>query len=201
VQNLPLITMSQVEEEDKDVPGLTSTMHALFKSTFESYLEGLEESPVRTLKELVERNREIPEELPSGFSQQDLLEKDLDYKFEGSSPEEAADNARARARKRLDDTFSKHDIDVIVGPGDSPMTNYAASAGYPIATLPVGVLEFNGRPFGLTVIAKAHGEPMLIKLQSAWEKLFPRKLPESLKKVEEDWVKDQVSEQGSHVSL
>lgn len=183
--------MQQVEEEDKDVPSLTSTMHALFKSTFESYLQELKKSSDRTLQELVERNKTVPEELPTGLSQQDMLEDDLDYKFDGSSSESAAGDARAQGRKRLDAIFNKHGIDVIIGPADSPIASYATTAGCPLATLPIGVLGFNGRPFGLTLITKAHGEPILVNLQCAWEKLFPRKLPESLRKLEDDRVKEQ----------
>lgn len=195
------MTMKLVEEEDKDVPSLSSTMHALFRITFESYLQELKESPVRTLKELIERNKAIPDELPLGLSQQDMLEKDLDYKFDGSSPKGAADDARARGRKRLDSILSQHGIDVIIGPADSPMTSYATAAGYPLATLPVGILDYNGRPFGLTAITKAHGEPLLLNLQCAWEKMFPRMLPESLKKVEEDWVKEQGLGKERHAAL
>ena len=51
-------------------------------------------------------------------------------------------------------------------------------AGYPIATLPLGYLDFNGRPHGLAAIAAAHDEARLIQLQSAWEAAFPaRKIP------------------------
>jgi hypothetical protein len=82
VRNLPLITKAEAEEEDKDFPSIADTFHALFKPAIESYLQSLDTSPVRTLKELVERNREIPGELPPGYTQQDILEKDLDFKLQ-----------------------------------------------------------------------------------------------------------------------
>ncbi len=50
--------------------------------------------------------------------------------------------------------------------------------GYPIATLPLDYLDFNGRPHGLAAIAAAHQEATLIQLQSAWEVASPaRKAP------------------------
>jgi amidase len=53
--------------------------------------------------------------------------------------------------------------------------------GYPIATMPLSYLEFNGRPFGLCALAGAHQEATLIKVQSAWEEMFgPRHPPPAL---------------------
>ena len=150
----------------------------------DAYLQSLDTSPVRTLKELIKSNKTIPEELPVDFPQQDILEKDLTFQLDGITAEEAAANARTRARKRVDDIMSEYDIDIILAPADSLITNLAAAAGYPLATLPVGVLEFNGRPFGLTAMTKAHGEGLLVGLQSAWDKLFTRRMPEMLRESE-----------------
>ena len=49
--------------------------------------------------------------------------------------------------------------------------------GYPVASLPLVYLDFNGRPFGLQITAKAHQEALLIQAQSAWEATFPRRQP------------------------
>jgi amidase len=57
--------------------------------------------------------------------------------------------------------------------------------GFPIATLPISVIDFNGRPFGLTVAALPHNEAMLVKVMSAWEATFPpRKTPEAFLSLE-----------------
>ena len=51
--------------------------------------------------------------------------------------------------------------------------------GYPVASLPLGYSDFNGRPFGLQMLAKAHQEALLVQVQSAWEASFPkRQLPD-----------------------
>jgi amidase len=151
----------------------------------EAYLQDLESSPIRTLSDLVEGNASTPEELPPAYPQQDILEKDLTFRLAGIDAEVAAANARTRARKRVDDVLEEFDVDVIIGPADSHLTSFAAAAGYPLATLPVGVLGFNGRPFGLTTIARAHGEGVLVGLQSAWEKGFVRRVPEMVCEEEE----------------
>ncbi|KAF2833888.1 amidase signature enzyme [Ophiobolus disseminans] len=182
---LPLSTTPQVHTEDQDLPDHLTALHALHKPALEAYLRDLEASPVRTLEELIHCNRSIPEELPAAFPQQDYLEHDLTFKLYGISPHQAARDARSRAQKRIDDILYKYDVDVIIGPADSYITNFAAAAGYPLATLPVGVLAFNGRPFGLTAITRAHGEAVLVGVQSAWEVVFERSVPEALRGVEE----------------
>lgn len=53
-------------------------------------------------------------------------------------------------------------------------------AGYPIATMPLGYLDYNGRPFGLCGIARAHQDNVLLKMQSAWEATFGLRLPPPL---------------------
>ena len=56
-------------------------------------------------------------------------------------------------------------------------------AGFPIATLPMSYLDFNGRPIGLTIAARPHHEATLIKTMSAWEATFrPRQPPKAFLK-------------------
>ena len=106
---------------------------------------------------------------------------------------------RHTARDRgIDHIIDKYGVDVIMGPTDSKLMSYAAASGkklywrvrdseglmafigYPIATLPLSYLDFNGRPFGLSVVARAHQDALLIKVQSAWEATFGPRLPPPL---------------------
>jgi amidase len=59
-------------------------------------------------------------------------------------------------------------------------TGLTVVQGYPIASLPVGYLDFNGRPHGLAAIAAAHQDATLIQLQSAWEASNEPRLPPPL---------------------
>ena len=53
-----------------------------------------------------------------------------------------------------------------------------AILGFPIGTLPIDYLDYNGRPTGLLVAAPRGRESTLIKVMSAWEATFPpRKEP------------------------
>ena len=98
----------------------------------------------------------------------------------------------------IDHILDKYGVDVLIGQIDSKMMSYAASTGksilfmvvvrsqsingtgYPIATMPLGYLEFNGRPFGLCGIARAHQDTVLLKVQSAREATFGPRLPPPL---------------------
>lgn len=41
--------------------------------------------------------------------------------------------------------------------------------GYPIGTVPLGTVDYNGRPFGLAIIAKAGREDVILAFMSAFE--------------------------------
>jgi Asp-tRNA(Asn)/Glu-tRNA(Gln) amidotransferase A subunit family amidase len=41
--------------------------------------------------------------------------------------------------------------------------------GYPIATMPLGILDYNGRPFGLAIVAMAGREDLMFQFMSAFE--------------------------------
>ena len=50
--------------------------------------------------------------------------------------------------------------------------------GYPIATVPIGQLRYNKRPFGLCIIAKVNEEEILLRFMSTYEKVAkPRPVP------------------------
>lgn len=49
--------------------------------------------------------------------------------------------------------------------------------------MPLGVLDYNGRPFGLGLIAKAGREDLMFQFMSAFEATFPqRRIPNLLLK-------------------
>jgi len=52
--------------------------------------------------------------------------------------------------------------------------------GYPIAAMPLGYLDYNGRAHGLCAVARAHNDGLLIQLLSAFEQTFPKRRPPQL---------------------
>ena len=91
---------------------------------------------------------------------------------------------RKAARSGIDKALSENDIDAILGPSDGMFASMASAAGYPVASMPLGFAKFNGRAFGVQVLAKAGAEDKILRVMSAWEATFPgnRQPPQSLVK-------------------
>ncbi len=94
--------------------------------------------------------------------------------------------------QQFEDTLTRYDIDIIDAPSDSGLCQFSAARGknptiadssrrliyigFPIATLPMSYLDYDGRPSGLTIAAPAHKEALLL---NAWEDTFPARKPPS----------------------
>ncbi|KAK2763968.1 hypothetical protein FQN54_009587 [Arachnomyces sp. PD_36] len=89
--------------------------------------------------------------------------------------EEAKAFVRKGARTNgYDKIFKEHGVDIVAGPLDSRMGSMAATAGLPSATVPLGYADFfNGRAYGLSIIAGAGREDKLVEFMSAWEASHP----------------------------
>lgn len=85
----------------------------------------------------------------------------------------ALGSMRSTARAAINKTLSDYKIDVILGPADARIASVAAVAGYPVASLPLGFADFNGRAFGMNMIAEAGNEAKMLEVMNAWEKTFP----------------------------
>jgi amidase len=102
---------------------------------------------------------------------------------------------RSVARQILNRVFDGEGVNVIVAPADSSLCIHAAASGakaslhfphsfsptndtsfrpgYPIATVPLGQLKYNGRPFGLCMVAQENREDTLLQFMAAYESASP----------------------------
>ena len=80
---------------------------------------------------------------------------------------------RSRAQGEITKSLVDYNIDVILGPADARMASVAAAAGYPVGVVPLGFADFNGRAFGMNVIARAGEEHKIVQAMSAWAATFP----------------------------
>lgn len=89
---------------------------------------------------------------------------------------------RKAARASIDRALSKNSIDVILGPSDGMFASMASAAGYPVASMPLGFADFNGRAFGMQALARTDEEDKILRVMAAWEATFPeaRQPPSSL---------------------
>jgi amidase len=73
--------------------------------------------------------------------------------------------------------FDEYDLNIIIGPIESDLDTFASCSGYPIAALPVGYLDFNGRAHGIAAVARANDDGLLVQFMSAFEKTWPGRIP------------------------
>jgi amidase len=104
-----------------------------------------------------------------------------------NEPESEVATARVQLRKKARDAIHKAfdpdglNLDFILAPADSALAVPAAVAGYPLGVTPLGILDYNGRPFGLCFIGKAGAEEKMLRFMVAFESLFPvRGIPKLL---------------------
>ncbi|PTB50725.1 hypothetical protein M431DRAFT_511647 [Trichoderma harzianum CBS 226.95] len=176
--NVPLRTADTLTINGEDV--LLKIFEKDFKEQFEDYLQLLETPQIKNLAELIAFNKKNADrELPPGYDNQEILERSENT---DTTPEDRA-NYVAHLKKLgrdegIDKIFNEYDINVVMGPLESPLYYFAAACGYPVAAMPLGYLEYNGRPHGLGAVAKEEG--LLIQLQSAYEGVFPPRKPPTL---------------------
>jgi amidase len=168
-----------------------------FKAGLNAYFASLGlAAPVKSLKDLIafnERNRD--REMP--FFGQEIL---IDAEAKGPPTEPAYLEARAKCVKwarddGIDALMDKHQLEAIIAPTTGPAhtldlingdrglggsSTYAAVAGYPDITVPVG--NIFGLPMGISFFGRAWSEPKLIALSYAFEqatraRTTPRFLP------------------------
>ncbi|KAI0154144.1 amidase signature enzyme [Xylariaceae sp. FL1272] len=121
------------------------------------------------------------EECAVPYPNQDQLVKATGFTQSSEHIVDTKRRFRAHARGLLEKTFEAANENVIVAPGDSPVCIQAAAAGYPIAAVPLGQLRYNGRPFGLCLLAKADGEDLLLQFATAFEQLLPSRVVPALR--------------------
>ncbi|PTB56454.1 hypothetical protein M431DRAFT_79828 [Trichoderma harzianum CBS 226.95] len=181
----PVTLISLEESTDNGKIKIWNAFDTTFKDLIKEYLSGVDNSKIHSLEDLIEFNKtHADKELPPGADNQAALLRAVQAKMSDDEYNEIMNSARELCGKKgIDKTLEENDIDIIIGPGDGPMFGIALTAGYPVATVPLGYLEFNGRPFGMQIAAKAHQEGLLIQAQSAWEATFPKRQPPPLHEI------------------
>ncbi|EAW07047.1 amidase family protein [Aspergillus clavatus NRRL 1] len=168
-----------------------------FYNNIKSYLSELKNTNMRSLEDLIEYNKAnfgteggYPGIHPAFGSGQDGFEASLATKgvmeetywqaleFCGrTTREEGIDAALKHGNRTLDG--------LLVPPDVAQSIQIAAQAGYPVITIPAGINEKSGMPYGLAILQTAFAESTLIRYASAIEDLqaarrtrWRRSLPE-----------------------
>ncbi|ATY64985.1 glutamyl-tRNA(gln) amidotransferase subunit [Cordyceps militaris] len=156
-------------------------MDSRFRHAIESYLSKLEGSKVQTLDELMQFMRDnAKQEMPPESPNMTRLEMAAAFNITADEYQDALADMRDFGRRRaVDKCLQDYDVDIILGPGDSRINELYATAGYPMAVVPLSYASFNGRPLGLCALSTANQEGLLIQFMSAWQSHFntERQLP------------------------
>jgi len=171
-----------------------------FKTDIALYLETRNGGP-KTLAELIEFNNATADVELKWFGQEIFdISESRDGITDSDYAPALADSQRISRDEGLDAVFDTYNVDAIIAPTGSPAwptdllngdhflggtSSYAAMAGYPLVTLPMGT-SF-GLPVGLTFMGRQWDEPTLIKLASGYEaKRGPRPTPEFIQTLSRD---------------
>ncbi|KAK2787720.1 hypothetical protein FQN53_004743 [Emmonsiellopsis sp. PD_33] len=199
VQSIELVTVEQLAKEEDGVD-FDVIAFDNWRANFEAYLTGFSESPISSLEAMIEFNKQHaktclpPGEIPLIATDESFLDIRLTNKKEQPSQgllesllvaspdpqaEQKIERLRQKSRAAIQEALKSHDVDILVAPDDSRLCAIASTAGYACGAAPLGFAEFNGRAFGVQLMAGNAGEEKIIQVMSAWEKTFPdaRKAP------------------------
>lgn len=168
-----------------------------FYNNIQSYLSKLENTDMRSLQDLVDYNNAnvgseggMPGIHPAFGSGQDNFDASLATKgVMNETYWQALEFCRRTTREEGIDAalrYGNRTLDGLLVPPDVAQSiQIAAQAKYPVVTVPAGVNEVSGMPYGLAILQTAFAEPSLIRYASAIEDLqrssgtkWTRTLPE-----------------------
>ncbi|RDW61493.1 hypothetical protein BP5796_11385 [Coleophoma crateriformis] len=148
-----------------------------FPAVFEEFCEQFEKTAVHNLGQLIKFNEENKDlAMPQPSPDQQPLIDSLNSPLSGQQAEEAYVAVKSLARAEMDKLMAEHDVELLVSNSDSGIVGFAATAGYPTSSIPLGIFEATGQPYGMFVIAKAGREDLIFRFMSAYEATFD-KLP------------------------
>ncbi|KAI1130215.1 amidase signature domain-containing protein [Nemania abortiva] len=171
--NAQLMSISNITQSYNTVTQGQIGRHQL-APVIKRFLAIFNEPTMRTLEDVVEFNKKhAAEELPPDQPSQQVLENGLTDDMTDSEYHEGLRHLRESTRDAVERCLEQANADVIMASGESVMTTIAANAGYPIASVPLGFSSYNGRPFGMEIMARNAHEGKIFEVMSAWEATFP----------------------------
>ncbi|OBT62904.1 hypothetical protein VE03_07904 [Pseudogymnoascus sp. 23342-1-I1] len=187
VRDVHLAPYSSFTRDGKD--GLEAIWQRDYAPSLEGFLRYFVEPPIKCMKDLVQFNIDHKDvELPSDQPSQHLLEEALHTPISPEEYAETSDFVRATAKGAFESIFKEHDVDLVISMLQCRVGTMSAASGYPHGTVPLGYADnYNGRGYGLSIIARDGEEGKIIRFMSAWDASHPdlRHVPAQLVEAEE----------------
>ncbi|KAG4428412.1 hypothetical protein IFR05_016101 [Cadophora sp. M221] len=182
--SIPLL--SDLEIEGKPALGIILSYEA--KQAFEDWFREAEVEGIKTLEDLIKFNEdhasfEFDEEHPD---QGQLLRASRNPPSK-ELYEKAIFHSRDVAKDQgIDKLFKERNLNLLAYSMDALVHKIAAAAGYPIATIPLGITN-DGRPIGMGIMAQSGNEGLMLQFMNAMEAYFqPTELPKRLLEEQQD---------------
>lgn len=168
------------------------------KADLNAYLSARENSPVKSLAELIEFNRTHADREMPWFDQEIFEEAQNTRGLDDPAYPEALKTSKIKSRSQgIDQLMDEHRLDALLAPTNAPAwpidlvngdhfiggsSGAAAVAGYPNISVPAGYVH--GLPVGISFFGRAWSEPVLLKIAYAYEQLSKhRRSPGFLKSI------------------
>jgi amidase len=101
---------------------------------------------------------------------QRFLEDALNIHLSDAKYEEYSQALRRNNKELgMDKVLREYEVDVIMSIPMGRTATIAAISGYPVGTVPLGYARFNEAAYGMSIIAPANAEPLILTIMSAWE--------------------------------
>ncbi|KAI1121608.1 amidase signature domain-containing protein [Nemania abortiva] len=140
----------------------------------ERFLGLFANSTLRSIGDLVQFNKNHADlELPPHQPNQVQFEKAAASKMTQEEYESGLKHLRQSFRDAIEKCFESTNANVIMASGESFLSTISGGSGYPIASVPLGLSSFNGRPHGMLILARNGEEAKVFEVMSAWEATFP----------------------------
>ncbi|PTB48318.1 hypothetical protein M431DRAFT_100241, partial [Trichoderma harzianum CBS 226.95] len=150
------------------------------KQALEAWLSEAKVPGLITIEDVIKFNLDHQqEELPTDHPDQNQLLKASRDPPTRKMYEAVKERIKTISKENgIDKLFRDQNLNILAFPLDSLMVFISAASGYPIATMPAGVIQADGRPYGLGIMAQTGREDLMFQFMSAFEAhSAPRAVP------------------------
>ncbi|KAL6791503.1 amidase signature enzyme [Trichoderma sp. SZMC 28013] len=147
------------------------------KQALEAWLGEAKVPGLNTIEDVIKFNLDHrKEELPADHPDQNQLLKAARDPPTRQIYEAVKERMRTVSKENgIDKLFREQNLNILAFPMDSLMVFISAASGYPIATMPAGIIQADGRPYGLGIMAQTGREDLMFQFMSAFEAHCPQR--------------------------